>query len=312
MHAKLLQSCPTLYDQPGSSVHGILQARILEWIAMPYSRGSSQLRDWTLVSCGSCTAGRFFTTEPPEKSPFSPLHPNCCCSVTQQCPTLCDIMDCSMPGFPVFHCLPEFAQICVNWVSDAILSTCGVFLMLDILTAVQWYLFVFLICIFLMTSDFEHLSMCLLASYIFFGRKCLFRCFADFSIELFGFLIPSYMKSLYILDPLSDITLWKAIWRFLKKLKIELPYNPAIALLSICTKKMKTLIWKYVYTPMFISIVHPLSHIWLFWPHGLQHTRLPCPSPTPRDIETYVHQVSDAIQPPHPLSSPSSPTFNFS
>ena len=43
---------------PGSSVHGILLARILEWIAIPFSRGSSQPGDWTQVSC---TAGRFFT-----------------------------------------------------------------------------------------------------------------------------------------------------------------------------------------------------------------------------------------------------------
>ena len=46
MCVKLLQSCPTLYDPmdcslPGFSVHGILQARILEWVAMPSSRGSS-------------------------------------------------------------------------------------------------------------------------------------------------------------------------------------------------------------------------------------------------------------------------------
>ena len=46
MHAKSLQSCQTLRDPtdfnlPGSSVHGILQARILEWVAMPSSRGSS-------------------------------------------------------------------------------------------------------------------------------------------------------------------------------------------------------------------------------------------------------------------------------
>ena len=39
---------------PGSSVHGILQARILEWVAIPFSRGSSQTRNWTLVSpCSS-------------------------------------------------------------------------------------------------------------------------------------------------------------------------------------------------------------------------------------------------------------------
>ena len=43
---------------PGSAVHGILQARILEWVAMTFSRGSSQPRDWTRVSC---IAGRFFT-----------------------------------------------------------------------------------------------------------------------------------------------------------------------------------------------------------------------------------------------------------
>ena len=39
---------------PGPSVHGIFQARILEWVAISYSRGSSQPRDWTLSSCISC------------------------------------------------------------------------------------------------------------------------------------------------------------------------------------------------------------------------------------------------------------------
>ena len=43
---------------PGCSVHGILQARILEWVAIPFSRGSSQPKDWIQVSC---LAGRFFT-----------------------------------------------------------------------------------------------------------------------------------------------------------------------------------------------------------------------------------------------------------
>ena len=45
----------------GSSVHGILQAKILEWVAMPSSRGSSPPSDWTHVSCISCIAGGFFT-----------------------------------------------------------------------------------------------------------------------------------------------------------------------------------------------------------------------------------------------------------
>ena len=57
------QSCPTLCSPmdcspPGSSVHGILQVRILEWVAIPFSRGSSQPRDRTWVSC---IAGGFFT-----------------------------------------------------------------------------------------------------------------------------------------------------------------------------------------------------------------------------------------------------------
>ena len=45
---------------------------------------------------------------------------NCCCSVTKLYLTLCDLMECSMPGFPVLHCLPEFAQTHVHWVSDII------------------------------------------------------------------------------------------------------------------------------------------------------------------------------------------------
>ena len=53
---------------PGSSVHGIFQARILEWVVIPFSRGSSWPRDWTHVSWVSCIAGGFFTTEPLGKS----------------------------------------------------------------------------------------------------------------------------------------------------------------------------------------------------------------------------------------------------
>ena len=53
---KFTWSCLSLWDPkdsslPGSSVPGILQARILEWVAIPFSKGSSQLRDWTQVSC---------------------------------------------------------------------------------------------------------------------------------------------------------------------------------------------------------------------------------------------------------------------
>ena len=63
MHAKLLHLCLTLSDSmdcspPVSSFHGILQARIPEWVAMSFSRGSSQLRDGTRLSY---IAGRYFT-----------------------------------------------------------------------------------------------------------------------------------------------------------------------------------------------------------------------------------------------------------
>ena len=63
------QSClilryPMDCSLPGASVHGILQARILEWVAIPFSKESSQSRDQT---CVSRTVGRFFTTELPGK-----------------------------------------------------------------------------------------------------------------------------------------------------------------------------------------------------------------------------------------------------
>ena len=56
---KVTQSCLTLCDPMDYTVHGIFQARILECIAFPFSRGSSQPRDWTQVSC---MAGGFFTS----------------------------------------------------------------------------------------------------------------------------------------------------------------------------------------------------------------------------------------------------------
>ena len=65
----------TIARPPGSSAHGILQARILEWVAMPLSRGSSQPRGRTCVSYVSCTGlykGRFFTTSATWEAPVGP------------------------------------------------------------------------------------------------------------------------------------------------------------------------------------------------------------------------------------------------
>ena len=66
------QSCLTLCDPvncspPGSSVHGISQATILEWVAIPSSRESSRPRDWTCVSCVSCTGSWILYQHTPGK-----------------------------------------------------------------------------------------------------------------------------------------------------------------------------------------------------------------------------------------------------
>ena len=74
--SEVTQSCPTLCNPmdcslPGSSLHGIFQTRILEWVAISFSRGSSQPRDWTQVSH---TVGKHFTIwatrKPPKGSPL--------------------------------------------------------------------------------------------------------------------------------------------------------------------------------------------------------------------------------------------------
>ena len=143
------QSCLTLCDPldwspPGSSVHGIFEARILEWASISYSRGSSQPRDPTYTSCVSCTGGQFlyhycrFTVylSPPSLLilcpakvlfliPFESSTGGLALlvqfsSVAQSCPTLCDPMNRSTPGLPVHHQLPGFTQTHVHRVGDAI------------------------------------------------------------------------------------------------------------------------------------------------------------------------------------------------
>ena len=80
--SKVAQSCLTLCDPvdcslPGSSIHGIFQARVLEWVAISFSRGSSPPRDWTWVSY---IVGRHFTLwatrEVPSFSLCSPIYPS--------------------------------------------------------------------------------------------------------------------------------------------------------------------------------------------------------------------------------------------
>ena len=115
-----LQSCPVLCNAmdcslPGSSAPGILQARILEWVAMPSSKRSSQPRAEPLSLKSPALAGEFFTTPYPNTITLgiqgllcefrgwwwisSPCA--CVCLVSQLCLTLCNPMDSSLPGSSV-------------------------------------------------------------------------------------------------------------------------------------------------------------------------------------------------------------------
>ena len=86
-----------------------LQARILEWVAIPFARGSSQPRDGTPVSC---TVGSFLTAGPPGKPLL--FHQFSSVQSLSPCLTLCNPMNYSMLGLPVHHQLPEFTQTHVH------------------------------------------------------------------------------------------------------------------------------------------------------------------------------------------------------
>ena len=109
-------SCLTLchpidYSLPGSSVHGNLQARILELVAISFSRGPS--RPGIKLRSPPLQAGSL-PSELPRKPSIQFT------SVTQSCPTLCGPMDSSMSGFPVYHQFLEITQTHVPRVGDAI------------------------------------------------------------------------------------------------------------------------------------------------------------------------------------------------
>ena len=98
MKVKVTQSCLTLCNPMDYTIHGILQARILEWVAFPFSRGSSQSRDQTQVP-----------TLQEDSLPAEPqLRVVKWSEVAQSCPTLCDSMDCSLPGSSLQGILPPW------------------------------------------------------------------------------------------------------------------------------------------------------------------------------------------------------------
>ena len=77
------------------SNHGILQERILEWVAVSFSRGSSRLRSEPMSLVFAALTGEFFTPVPPRK----PMYVYAL--VARSCPTLCDPLDCSLPSSSV-------------------------------------------------------------------------------------------------------------------------------------------------------------------------------------------------------------------
>ena len=100
----LLQSHLTLCNPldcspPGSSVHGILTVKI------SYSHHAGFLFNYLFILQFESLVIYDIVL---------------CCSVAKLDPTLCNLMDCSISGFPILHCLLEFAQVHVHWVSDAI------------------------------------------------------------------------------------------------------------------------------------------------------------------------------------------------
>ena len=101
MKVKITQSCLTLCDPMDYTVHGILQARILEWVAFPFSRSLNIMHQIFL----------HFST--------SWLHQSVS-SVAHSCPTLSNPMSRSTPGLSVHHQLPEFTQTHGHRVRDAI------------------------------------------------------------------------------------------------------------------------------------------------------------------------------------------------
>ena len=108
-------------NMPGLSVHRIFQARILEWVAISSCRVSSWPKDQTHVSCISCNGRQILHHWATwEASLYTHRHTHThthifrffsvFSSAAQSCPTMCDPMSCSTPGFPVPRYLPEFAQ----------------------------------------------------------------------------------------------------------------------------------------------------------------------------------------------------------
>ena len=116
------RSCLTIWDPvdcspPGSSVHGILQARMLEWVATSFSRGSYQPWDWTCISRVSCVHRQIlyhWATREALHTLYIYIHTAAAAKSLQSCPTLCNPID----GSPLCSSVPGILQArTLEWVA---------------------------------------------------------------------------------------------------------------------------------------------------------------------------------------------------
>ena len=185
--AKSLQSCPTLFDPidsspPGSPVPGILQARTLEWGAIPFSNACK----WK-VKVKSLSRVRLLAT------PWTAAH---------QAPLSMGFSRQEYWSRVPLPSLQQYTSVPFSPRSHQHLLFV-VFLMIAILTEVRWYVIVALICKSLVTSNVEHLFVCLLAICIFFEKMSvhIFCTFFNWVVFFFFFfLMLDCVSCLYILD----------------------------------------------------------------------------------------------------------------
>ena len=175
---------------------------------------------------------------------FNITHCHSVSSVAQSCPTLCDPMNCSTPGLPVNHQLPKFTQTHVHRVSDAIQPPHPLLSpslpapirpsirVLQIKTTMKYHL---------MTVRMAAIQKSTKNKYWRWGgeKGTLLHCWWECKLA----------------QPL-----WRTVWRFLKKLEIELPYDPAIPLLGIHTEE--TRIERDMCNTIFITALFIIARTW--------------------------------------------------